>query len=61
MIDDNIDDCDCERQWADFTALRTEYQDNHGRTYDDYRIDIEEAIKTDPKKAGYPSVMSFED
>jgi hypothetical protein len=29
--------------------LRTEYQEHHGRAYDEYRIDIKEAIKTDPK------------
>jgi hypothetical protein len=41
--------CDCERLWYDITALRTEYQEHHGRAYDEYHIDIEEAIKTDPK------------
>jgi hypothetical protein len=43
----------------------------HGRAYDDYRVGIEEAIKSDPKTifgyvdlkkkhVGYPSVMHFE-
>jgi hypothetical protein len=50
MIDDDIDDCDCEQLGNDFIALRTEYQEHHGRAYDDYLIGIEEAIKTDPKK-----------
>jgi hypothetical protein len=48
MIDDNTDNCDGERLRDDFTALRTEYQKHNGRAYDDYRIGIEEAIKTDP-------------
>jgi hypothetical protein len=45
----DIDNCDGERLRDDFTALRTEYQDHHGHAYDDYRIGIEEAIKTNPK------------
>jgi hypothetical protein len=49
MIDDDIDDYDCERLRDDFTALRTEYQEHHGRVHDNYRIGIEEAIKTDPR------------
>jgi hypothetical protein len=69
---DDIDICDCERIQKDFTALRTDYfQKHHGRAYDDYRIGIEEDIKTDSKifcgyvdlkkkRVGYPSVMSFE-
>jgi hypothetical protein len=43
----------------------------HGRAYDDYRVGIEEAIKSDPKpffghvdlkknRVCYPSVMHFE-
>jgi hypothetical protein len=31
-----------------FTALRSTYQESHGLAYDDYRIGIEEEIKTDP-------------
>jgi hypothetical protein len=72
MIDDDIDDCDCERLQDDFTALRTAYQEHHGRAYDDYHIGIEKAFKTDSrsyfgdvdlkkKQVGYPLVMSFED
>jgi hypothetical protein len=72
MIDDDIDDCDCERLRDNFTTLRTEYQEHHGRAYDYYRMGIEEAIKTDPrsifvyvdlkkKRVGYPWVMNFED
>jgi hypothetical protein len=30
-------------------ALRSTYQVRHVLAYDDYRIDIEEEIKTDPK------------
>jgi hypothetical protein len=73
MIDDDIDDCDGERlQDINFTALRTKYQEHHGRVNDDNRIGIEICIKNDPriffgyvdlkkKRVGYPSVMSFED
>jgi hypothetical protein len=49
MIDDDIDDGNCERLRDDFTAFGTEYQKHHERAYDDYRIGIEEAIKTDPR------------
>jgi hypothetical protein len=49
MIDNDIDDCDCERQKDDFTALRTKYQEHHGHAYDDYRTGIEKAIKIDPR------------
>jgi hypothetical protein len=43
MIDDFIDDCDCQR----LILLRTEYQELFA--YNDYRIGIKEAIKTDPR------------
>jgi hypothetical protein len=33
----------------DFAALRTDYQEHHGRAKDDNRIDIEKGINTDPK------------
>jgi hypothetical protein len=68
-----INGCDCERLQDHFTAFRTEYQEHLGRAYDDYRIVIEEAIKTEPrsfywvrwskkkKRVDYPSVMIFED
>jgi hypothetical protein len=49
MVDDDISECDFERLWGDLTALRSTYQELHGLAYDDYRIGIEEKIKTDPK------------
>jgi hypothetical protein len=49
MIDDDIGDCDCKRLQDDFTALRTAYQEHHGRAYDDYHIGIKEAFKPDPR------------
>jgi hypothetical protein len=74
MVDDDIGECDCERLGGQFnTALRSTYQERRGLVYDNYRIGIEEEIKTDPKsfffgyvdlkkkRVGYPSVMSFED
>jgi hypothetical protein len=53
-----------------FFHSREEYQLMHGRAYDDYRVGIEDAIKSDPKtffgsvdlkqkRVGYPSVMHF--
>jgi hypothetical protein len=40
MIGDNIDDCNQEQLRNDFTALKTEYQDNHhGCTNDDLITD----------------------
>jgi hypothetical protein len=48
MIDDDISESDCERLRGDFNALRSTYQERHGLAYDDYRIGIEEEIKTDP-------------
>jgi hypothetical protein len=50
MIDEDIDDCDCERLREDFTALRTAFQEHYRHAYDDYRIGIEEAIKTYQKR-----------
>jgi hypothetical protein len=49
MLDDLINDCDCERPRSDFTTLRSTYQERYGLAYDDYRIDIKEEIQTDPK------------
>jgi hypothetical protein len=49
MVEDDISDCDCERLRSDFTALRSKYQERHGFAYDDYRIGIQEEIKTDTK------------
>jgi hypothetical protein len=71
VLDDGISECDCERLRGDFTALRSTYQERHGLAYDDYRISIEEEIKTDPesfaryadlkkKRVGHPSVINFE-
>jgi hypothetical protein len=37
MIDDDIDDCACERLADNFTALRTGYQEHHERAYNYYR------------------------
>jgi hypothetical protein len=52
-------------------SLTEKYQPMHGRTYDDYRVGIEEAIKSDPraffgyvdlekKSVGYPLIMHFD-
>jgi ABC-type transport system involved in multi-copper enzyme maturation permease subunit len=34
---------------GDFTALKSTFKERHGYVYDNYRIGIEEEIKTDPK------------
>jgi hypothetical protein len=47
MVDDVISECDCERLCGDFTARRSTYQEHYGLAYDDYRIGIEEELKTD--------------
>jgi hypothetical protein len=71
LKDDADDNCECKRLREKFVSLREEYQQQHGRAYDDYRAKIEEAIKSDPKtffgyvdlkkkRVGYPSVMHFE-
>jgi hypothetical protein len=49
LKDDAIDSCECERLREKFVGLREEYQQQHGRAYDDYRARIEEAIKSDAK------------
>jgi hypothetical protein len=49
MVDDDISECDCERLRGDFTALSSTYQELNGFAYDDYRIGIQEEIKTDLK------------
>jgi hypothetical protein len=62
--------CECDRLQEKFVSLKEEYQQQHGRAYDDYRARIEEAIKSDPKtffgyvelknkRVGFPSVMHF--
>jgi hypothetical protein len=66
-----MDDCKCEQLRVEFLSLREEYQLMHGRAYDDYRVGIEEAIKSElktffgyvdlmKKRVGCPSVMHFE-
>jgi hypothetical protein len=47
MFDDDISECDCEGLRGELTALRSTYQECRGVSYDDYRIEIEEEIKTD--------------
>jgi hypothetical protein len=49
MINLDIGEYDCEGLWNDFAALRTDYQEHHGRVYDVYRIGTKQSIKTDPK------------
>jgi hypothetical protein len=49
LKDDAIYNCECERLREKFVSLREEYQQQHGRAYDDYRARIEERIKSDPK------------
>jgi hypothetical protein len=71
LKDDAIDNCECERLREKFVSLKEEYQQPHGRAYDDYLARIEEAIKSDPKtffgfvdlkkkRVAYTSVMHFE-
>jgi hypothetical protein len=48
-------ECDCKRLRGDFTALKTTYQERH----DDYRIGIEEEIKTDPKSFFFFRIVDF--
>jgi hypothetical protein len=38
LKDDAIDNCKCERLREKFVSLREEYQQQHGRVYDDYRV-----------------------
>jgi hypothetical protein len=61
---ETFDDCECEHLRGEFLLLREEYQLMHGRTYDDYCVWTEEAIKGDPKtyflkkkRVDYPSVI----
>jgi hypothetical protein len=49
MVDDYISDCNCEGLRGNFTALRSTYQEHQGLVNDDYRIGIEEEIKTNPR------------
>jgi hypothetical protein len=71
LEDETIDDCECKQLRREFFSLREEYQLMDGRAYDDYRVGIKEAIKSDPKTffgyvdlrkklIGYPSVIHFE-
>jgi hypothetical protein len=51
-----------ERRWmvrGDFTALRSTYQERHGFAYEDYRIGIEEEIKTDPMVIYHDTQLTF--
>jgi hypothetical protein len=49
LKDRNINKCDCEQLLLDFSEKRAKYQHKHGRTYYDYRTEIEESIKRDHK------------
>jgi hypothetical protein len=40
LKDDAIDNCECKRFREKFFSLREEYQQEHGRAYDDYRAKI---------------------
>jgi hypothetical protein len=71
LKDDTIDNCECERLREKFVSLRDEYQQQHGRAYDDYRARIERGdqersedlfgcVDLKKKCVGYPSVMHFE-
>jgi hypothetical protein len=44
---------------GDFTALRSTYQERHGFAYEDYRIGIEEEIKTDPMVIYHDTQLTF--
>jgi hypothetical protein len=48
LEDETIDDCECEQLRGEFISLREEYQLLHGQAYDNYRVGIEEAIKSEP-------------
>jgi hypothetical protein len=74
LEDETIDDCECKQLRGELLSLRGKYQLMHGwdgRTYDDFPVGIEEAIKCDPKiffgyvdlkkkRVKYPSVIDFE-
>jgi hypothetical protein len=71
LKDDAIDNCECERLREKYISLREEYQQQHGRAYDDYHAKIREAIKSNPKtfflkgrlkkkRVGFQLVMHFE-
>jgi hypothetical protein len=49
LENETIDDCECEQLRGELVSLRVEYQQIHGRAYEDYRVGIEEAIKSGPK------------
>jgi hypothetical protein len=48
LKNDATDNCECERLREKFVSLKEEYQQQHGRAYDDYR---EKAIKRFKEKA----------
>jgi hypothetical protein len=67
LEDETIDDCECKQLRGEFLSLREEYQLMHGQAYDNCRVGIEKAIKSEPKtffgyvdlkkkRVGYPSV-----
>jgi hypothetical protein len=67
LKDDAIDYCECERLREKLVSLREEYQQQHGRAYDDYRARIKSDPKTNfgyedlnKKRFDYSSVMHFE-
>jgi GrpB-like predicted nucleotidyltransferase (UPF0157 family) len=45
LKNDATDNCECERLREKYVSLKEEYQQQHGRAYDDYREKTEEAIK----------------
>jgi hypothetical protein len=68
---DPIDDCECESFRALFSASRSQYQLAFYSAYDDYRMEIEGSIKTNPNiyfsyvnlkkyRVGFPAAMIFE-
>jgi hypothetical protein len=48
-VDETIDDCECEQLRREFFSLREECQLMRGRAYVNYRVGIENAIKSYPK------------
>jgi hypothetical protein len=70
LKDDAIDNSECKRLREKFVSLREEFQQQHGRAFNDYRARIEGPIKSDPKtffgyvdlkkkRVGYPTVVYF--
>jgi hypothetical protein len=65
LKDDAIDNSECKRLREKFVSLRHEYQQQHGRAYDDRGGDQERSedifgyVDLMKKRVGYPSVMYF--